>query len=351
MSRFRSRYRAGDWVEVRSAEEILATLDSTGSLDRLPFMPEMLAACGGRFQVAASAHKTCDTIHKTGGRRMRDAVHLADLRCDGSRHGGCQARCLVFWKEAWLKPAVAPADAASGEARVAAPAPVAAERTLLASARVAGKSADDVVYVCQATRLYDATSPLARWSPRQYLADVRSGNVGAGEALEVLFLALVHSLRELRYGYRLALWLYERAHLAVRKCPSPYGTGLVPQGTKTPSTDIAIDVGAIVTVKPHDEILATLDARNRNRGLSFDKEMVRYCGQQFRVGARVTRIVDESTGRMLHMPRPSLILEGTYCTSRYSERRLLCPRRIVPYWREIWLQPVQTGANPVPPAA
>ena len=34
--------RAGDWVEVRSKEEILATLDENGRLEDLPFMPQML---------------------------------------------------------------------------------------------------------------------------------------------------------------------------------------------------------------------------------------------------------------------------------------------------------------------
>ena len=37
-----SRYRTGDLVEVRSKEEILATLDQHGSVDGMPFMPEIL---------------------------------------------------------------------------------------------------------------------------------------------------------------------------------------------------------------------------------------------------------------------------------------------------------------------
>src|SRR5690606_31216750 len=108
--------KAGDWVVVRDAAEILSTLDEDGCLDRLPFMPEMLAHCGKRYRVRAVAHKTCDTIEATGGRRMHDTVHLDDLRCDGSAHGGCEAGCTLFWKEAWLRrdaqaacPAMAPA--------------------------------------------------------------------------------------------------------------------------------------------------------------------------------------------------------------------------------------------------
>ena len=105
----RTALRAGDLVVVRSREEILATLGDDGMLDRMPFMPEMLQHCGRTFRVAAVAHKTCDPAHKTGGRRLADAVDLEDIRCDGSHHGGCQAACLIFWKTAWLAKSAASA--------------------------------------------------------------------------------------------------------------------------------------------------------------------------------------------------------------------------------------------------
>src|SRR5690606_15918944 len=95
--------KSGDLVEVRSKEEILRTLDKRGCMDGLPFMPQMFNYCGRRFRVYKRAHKTCDTIAGTGGRRLEAGVHL-DLRCDGRAYGGCQAACLLFWKEAWLKP-------------------------------------------------------------------------------------------------------------------------------------------------------------------------------------------------------------------------------------------------------
>src|SRR5437867_2561545 len=90
--------KVGDWVEVRRREEILATLDSNGELEGMPFMPEMLTFCGQRFQVYKRAHKTCDTVFPVRGRRLRQTVHLS-TRCDGRSHGGCQAGCLLFWKE------------------------------------------------------------------------------------------------------------------------------------------------------------------------------------------------------------------------------------------------------------
>jgi hypothetical protein len=100
--------RLGDWVEVESPDKILVSLDEQGCLEGLPFMPEMLKYCGQRFRVLKSSHKTCDTIHKTGLRRMENAVHLEGIRCDGEAHGGCQAGCLLFMKEAWLKPVAGP---------------------------------------------------------------------------------------------------------------------------------------------------------------------------------------------------------------------------------------------------
>ena len=43
--------RAGDWIEVLSKEEILGTLDKSGRLDELPFMPQMSKYCGQRFRI------------------------------------------------------------------------------------------------------------------------------------------------------------------------------------------------------------------------------------------------------------------------------------------------------------
>ena len=62
--------RAGDEVEVRSADEILATLDPAGSAAGLPFMPEMLKHCGRRFFVSARAERICDTISHSGSMRL-----------------------------------------------------------------------------------------------------------------------------------------------------------------------------------------------------------------------------------------------------------------------------------------
>ena len=340
---FLSRYRAGEWVEVKSKEEILATLDPKGSLDGLPFMPEMLRYCGQRIRVQKSAHKTCDTVNQTGGRRMRGAVHLDSVRCDGAAHGGCQAACLIFWKEQWLRPS---RDGAAASA----PPPASADDAGLGKFASTVHEGESVpTYSCQATQLYAATVALAPWNPRQYIADVRSGNVAARDAMKFLFLAFLFNLRKLGIGYSAACRLHEYAHRRLVGRPAPYARGSVPAGTPTPLVAGDLQVGDVVEVKSHEEILKTLNARNHNRGLSFDKEMVRYCGRRFRIGDRVMRIVNEKTGKMMEFPRASYILDGAYCTSQYSERRLLCPRLITPYWREAWLTKVAGAEQPAPP--
>jgi hypothetical protein len=82
--------------------------------------------------------------------------------------------------------------------------------------------------------------------------------------------------------------------------------------------------------------------------LSFDREMLRYCGQTLRVQARVNQIIDEKTGRMIHIRRDAIILEGSVCTAECSPGRWFCPREIPAYWRESWLKRVE---SPLPAAS
>ena len=175
----RLRLRAGEWVEIRSKAEILATLDEQGRLDGLPFMPEMLAFCGQRVRVYKVAHKTCDTIKTYTNRHMPDAVHLEGLRCDGAAHGGCQARCLLFWKEAWLR-RVPGRDAQTSvlQQNAASPDPstiVNLERHTRQIDPISNAATE--LYSCQAVALRDSTTPLHWYDPRHYLADLRSRNV------------------------------------------------------------------------------------------------------------------------------------------------------------------------------
>ena len=159
--------KSGDWIEIRSKQEILATLDSKGSLDGLPFMPEMFQHCGKRFRIYKRAHKTCDTVTGSGGRRLPEGIHL-DLRCDGKAHGNCQAACLLFWKEAWLKPI--------GEAAAALSAQGNSETCVGCSEQQVRDATTyqhlgSTRYACQATEFPHYTSRLRWWNLLRYLED------------------------------------------------------------------------------------------------------------------------------------------------------------------------------------
>ena len=325
-------HRADDWVEVKSAAEILATLDSRAELERMPFMPEMLKFCGQRLRIAAVAHKTCDTANRTGGRRVPDALHLEGSRCDGAAHGGCQAGCLLFWKTDWVR-SVPPGSAPNEQTADG----VIPQVTSLqnAAARMDGSEA---IYSCQATRLFDASQPLGWWDVRQYVRDLWYGNVRLARFMRVLFLRGLYHLRDLGIGYRVAVSIHDGAHRWLTGRPSPYRNGLIPDGQPTPAGSLGLAAGEWVAVKPLEEICTTITERNFNRGMRFDKEMAQFCERRLKVERRVDRLIDERTGKMLTMKSPCIVLEGAVCSSDYSERRLFCPRQIPSYFREIWLR-------------
>jgi len=95
----------GDIVKIRSLEEIQTTLDGSGCLDGLPFMAEMARFCGQDALVFRCVDKIYDYGRTKRLRRLKRAVLLTGLRCNGSAHGGCHASCYLLWKEVWLRPA------------------------------------------------------------------------------------------------------------------------------------------------------------------------------------------------------------------------------------------------------
>ncbi len=342
-----SRFRAGDLVEVRSEKEILASLDQHGCMDGMPFMPEMLQFCGQRLRVSAVAHKTCETAHRTWkGRRLQATVHLAGLRCDGSAHGGCQAACNLFWKDVWLKPAD---DKSSGSAKPVAEASPASgrctETQLLANTRLSsGAEGEEPRYSCQATKLYEATEPLAWWDPRQYVLDVVTRNHSLGHVLRVLWLAVLkYWFQRTPFGYRLTKSFRERMHCWLTGREVPDFQGAIRQDEPTPTGRLDLKPGERVRIKSKEEIVKTLDETGKNRGLSFDVELSPYCDRVVTVRSSVAKIIDELTGKMRYMKQPCVMLEGVVCNGEYSECRLMCPRAIPSYWRELWLEKVENG--------
>jgi len=296
------RYQRGQVVEVRSHREILATLDSNGKLDNLPFMPEMAKHCGRRLRVYRRAEKVfLDQFYYVA--RMERTVFLEGVRCDGAAHVGCQMGCLVFWKEAWLKPA--------GDSREAGDDP---NRRSPDEVRL--PTTEDGRFCCQATELVRATSRLPWWRLSQYARDAGARGLSISQVIRVLLLLAYNKVR----------WLCGWEEVgAVRGCQ-----------TKTTSEPLNLQPGELVQVKSVDEIKATLDSQGRNRGLGLPPGMADFCGGTYRVARRAEKVILEWSGELRRIGN-TVILEGVTCDGM---ARRCCPRDCYHLWRESWLKRV-----------
>jgi hypothetical protein len=310
----------GDLVRVRSAAEIFSTLDAEGSFDNLPFMPEMVQYCGRTLRVDKRADKTCD-----GGtlRRMRNTVHLVDIRCDGSAHWGCQAGCLTYWKEAWLERASA--ESSSDKSQLGPSEQAFVDETLLrATIKSASVDSEDRIYRCQATEIPSMAPRIKAWMVDQYPKDVR--NWGLLKVVRGMAIYVFNKYQDFTRGRLPARLLVNKGRIY------PVIEGRLAKSRS--GADLDLQPGDLVRIKSKEEVLATLDRKNRNKGLSFDAEMLPYCGTVARVKTRVNRIIDEHNGKMIEMKWDCYILDGVVCKADYHR---FCTRKIYSYWRSVWL--------------
>lgn len=94
--------KPGEWVAVRSEEEILATLDQTERYKGLSWMPGMEKFCGKRFRVYKRLKRIL--IESTGElRELKNTVLLEGVLCDGKEFFDCDRSCFHYWREIWLR--------------------------------------------------------------------------------------------------------------------------------------------------------------------------------------------------------------------------------------------------------
>jgi hypothetical protein len=302
-----SALRPGEIVQVLAAEDIIRSINGKGTLDGLPFMPEMLGFCGGRFRVS---HRVVQATIDDEPQSLRefgkgDVVLLEQLRCTGKDHDGCQRGCMTFWKEAWLKEVEEDSTAEKSK-----PDDIEKLRQKLKTKNGAG------LYFCQSTQYPKATQALTRWKrPGKCVKSITIGNCSAGEMMK-----------------RLLTWAYWKSR---QKLMGPY-----PRGNQKPTPVEALDLqaGELVEVKSLNEIVKTLDKKGKNRGLHFSPDMLPFCGRRYRVRSRADRLIDEISGKMRKLAH-TVILEDVICDSAYYAFGG-CPRSDFQYWREIWLRRV-----------
>ena len=298
------RFLRGDQVRVRSAAEIMATLDANAMCEGVMFMPEMLHMVGQAGTVHRRAERTC--VEGYGFRRMKNAVFLEDRRCDGAAHDGCQRDCLIFWHEAWLEPAdeaPVPGDAdAEHEARL-----------ILRSLKV--KSGGE--YTCQSTNLAAATEQLSQMHLPALLQAVAERDMSVFGFADVAARAAINKARGL-----LGL---------------PQMGTIVGEAGKKSRGELDLKAGDWVRIRDADAIRATLGTNSRNLGLSFEPEMALLIGQIRQVERVVERMIHEENGRMITLQK-TVQLKDTYCQGVCAK---LCPRANPLFWREAWLERVE----------
>ena len=241
--------------------------------------------------------------------------------------------CQFLWREQWLR-SVDPADLTSssdparhddlGVGRALLP-------LLVKNAQRPPGPGGEEQWSCQATELLRAAPTCLPFRDiTQYVDDVRSGNVGFWWAARAFLVGLFNRLQ----------------HVSSKVVPERlrfrggrrWGFLIGGVTGRTPTATLDLKPGEWVRIKSKQEILATVNSDLLNRGMGFDEEMARFCGQTFRVQARVERCIDEPTGRMLTMKTPCVILENNVCSGAFN---LSCPREFLPFWREIWLERVE----------
>lgn len=105
------RLRPGQTVKVRSAGEIIRTLDHKATHRGLVFPRAMLAMCDQAFTVKSRVERM---IREDTGAMilLKDTVLLEGAVCDGATcNGHCTRRQYYYWREDWLEPAGAAASA------------------------------------------------------------------------------------------------------------------------------------------------------------------------------------------------------------------------------------------------
>ena len=128
------------------------------------------------------------------------------------------------------------------------------------------------------------------------MLDVRSGNATTLATIRSVCVGLFNEFQDLSRNVlpeRLRLWGGKRF---------PFIEGRL---KRTPEASLGLEPGELIRVKSKEAIVQTLDVHNRNRGMSFDAEMLKYCGRQARVLRRVEQIIDERSGRMIRFKNPA----------------------------------------------
>jgi len=96
------KLKPGEWVEVKTEQEILSTLDENRRYKGLYFMGGMREYCGKRYKVYNRVERILLESNQEL-RKMKNTVLLEGVMCNGQVWYGCDRSCFYYWREAWLR--------------------------------------------------------------------------------------------------------------------------------------------------------------------------------------------------------------------------------------------------------
>lgn len=97
-----SSYQVGDWVRVKNADAIRATLDSEERLRGLRFTANQWAYCDRTYQVERIVRRILNDDGRM--RSISCTVALAGAVCDGPDGSvGCGRACSLYFRDEWLE--------------------------------------------------------------------------------------------------------------------------------------------------------------------------------------------------------------------------------------------------------
>jgi hypothetical protein len=121
-----SAFAVGDWVRVKDADAVRATLDADNRHRGLWFTDSQWSYCGGTYQVEHVVRRMIDDHYRF--RSLSRTTTLAGATCLGAdRSQGCGLSCALLFRDDWLEPS---------EPELATPQPAALHATVLPVDRI-----------------------------------------------------------------------------------------------------------------------------------------------------------------------------------------------------------------------
>jgi hypothetical protein len=97
------KLNSGDWVRVRTWDEIQPMLDPFKETRGCAFLEDMRKYCGTKQRVLKSMERFLDERdYKV--KKVRGVILLENVICNGTpTFGQCDRCCFLFWREEWLE--------------------------------------------------------------------------------------------------------------------------------------------------------------------------------------------------------------------------------------------------------